>query len=92
MKKLKDILDGFEEWSTKIEEIAQLGLPIEDFYTHLKKEIIELDEGRNEDEMIDVINCIAMLYAMGQYNITFKDCYDKLKAREKKYEQERQTP
>jgi len=92
MNKLTDILDGIELWSKKIDEIAQLGLPVEDFYTHLKKEVKELDEGRNEDEMIDVINCVAMLYTTSQYNVTFRDCYLKLKAREEKYEQRRETP
>ena len=92
MNKLTDLLDGIELWSEKIDESAQLGLPVEDFYTHLKKEVIELDEGRNEDEMTDVINCIAMLYTASNYKVTFRDCYNKLKAREAKYEHRRETP
>jgi len=92
MNNLIDLLDGVELWSKKIDEISQLGLPVEDFYTHLKKEVTELDEGRNEGEMIDVINCVAMLYTASQYKVTFRDCYNKLKVREEKYEQRRETP
>lgn len=85
-KDLFNILTGFVEWKDKIEEIKKLNLPLEDFYVHLKKEVNELDEGRNADEMCDAINTLFMVYTMGDYNVTFKDCYDKLKKREEKYE------
>jgi len=92
MKNLQNILKGKKKWSKKLEEIKELGLPLEDFYTHLRKEVEELIEGRNNGEMVDVINTLGMLYVVGNYKVTLNDCYDKLKAREKKYEIERRTP
>lgn len=86
------VLKGFQEWSKKIEEIKKLNLPVDDFYSHLEKEVRELSEGRNEDEMRDVINVIGMCYVVGDYKVNFQDCLDKLKQREKKYEVDKQTP
>ena len=86
------IFKGFREWQSKIEQIASLGLPVDDFYLHLQKEAKELGGGRNEDEMRDVINTMAMCYAVGKYKTSFQDCLDKLKQREEKYEQRREHP
>ena len=89
---LKRLVGGFDMWAKKLEEIAALGLPAEDFYTHLKKEVVELDEGRNDGEMVDVINCLGMLIYTQGYRVDFYDCLAKLKAREEKYEKRRETP
>jgi len=86
------IFKGFRKWQSKIEEIAKLGLPVNDFYAHLEKEAKELSDGRNDDEMKDVINVIAMCYTVGKYKVSFEDCYNKLKLREEKYESKRQKP
>jgi hypothetical protein len=91
-KQLKRLTDGFDAWSRKLEEIAALGLSNEDFYTHLKKEVVELDEGRNDEEMVDVLNCVGMLIYSQGYRVDFQDCLAKLKAREEKYERRRETP
>lgn len=89
---LVKFLEGAREWAVKIDAIAALDLPLEDFYTHLRKETLELEEGKNPEEMIDVLNCIGMLYAAGKFNVTLAECYQKLLSRERKYEQERQHP
>jgi predicted house-cleaning noncanonical NTP pyrophosphatase (MazG superfamily) len=86
------IFKGFREWVEKIEEIKKLNLPVEDFYSHLEKEVKELVEGRNEDEMSDVMNLVGMCYMVGKYKTSFYDCLNKLKIREEKYEQRRQSP
>lgn len=85
-------MTGWEQWYEKLSEIKHLNLPIEDFYIHLQKEVNELRAGRNNEEMIDVINVLGMLYVVGNYDVTLRDCYLKLKKRAVKYEKEKQKP
>lgn len=85
-------LVGTEEWKEKIKDISELGLSKQDFYTHLRKEVNELLKDRNDDEMCDVINTLAMVYVIDDYDVSLRDCYDKLKRREEKYEIKREKP
>lgn len=92
MSCLVNFLQGCDQWVHKLRQIERLHLPIGDFYTHLVKEAKELKDNPSPEELVDVINCVGMIYVCDKKIVTLQDCYNKLLQRERKYEQERQHP
>jgi len=76
------------KWVNKLQNIAEgKHISIEDVYKHLQDEVKEVHENDtyHSDELVDVMNTTGILYALCGKEINYKELYEKLQKRDKRY-------